>query len=86
MWTKLFQSWKPVNSAEIIQEQVTLDKVLRPLVAYNVCECLLIRNVQAFNKAAEEVKNLKKTPSDDEMLQIYSLFKQATVGDCNTSR
>nr|KAG5700616.1 hypothetical protein BaRGS_015446 [Batillaria attramentaria] len=40
----------------------------------------------AFNKAAEEVKNLKTKPSDQEMLDVYSLFKQATVGDVNTSR
>ncbi|XP_067648820.1 acyl-CoA-binding protein-like isoform X2 [Haliotis asinina] len=39
-----------------------------------------------FNKAAEEVKNLKSKPSDDEMLEIYALYKQATVGDCNTPK
>ncbi|XP_048861994.1 acyl-CoA-binding protein [Brienomyrus brachyistius] len=39
-----------------------------------------------FDKAAEEVKNLKEKPNDEEMLEIYSLFKQATVGDVNTSR
>ncbi|XP_054603165.1 acyl-CoA-binding protein isoform X1 [Nothobranchius furzeri] len=37
-----------------------------------------------FDTAAAEVKQLKAKPSDDEMLQIYSLFKQATVGDVNT--
>ncbi|KAM5151942.1 acyl-CoA-binding protein [Mantella aurantiaca] len=39
-----------------------------------------------FEKAAEEVKKLTKTPSDDEMLQTYALYKQATVGDVNTAR
>jgi len=39
-----------------------------------------------FNTAAEEVKKLSKTPSNDEMLKVYSLFKQGTVGDCNTDR
>ncbi|KAL4616622.1 diazepam-binding inhibitor [Arapaima gigas] len=39
-----------------------------------------------FDKAAEEVKQLKAKPADDEMLEIYSLFKQATVGDVNTAR
>jgi len=38
----------------------------------------------AFKKAAEEVKNLTKRPSDDEMLQTYGLYKQATKGDNNT--
>ena len=56
---------------------------------------------EAFNKAAEEAKNLKAKPGNDELLKLYSLFKvldftkntlkyrmnqQATVGDCNTSR
>lgn len=40
----------------------------------------------AFNAAAEEVKNLTKKPADAEMLEIYSLFKQCTVGDCNIAR
>lgn len=37
-----------------------------------------------FDEAAAEVKQLKVKPTDEEMLQIYSLFKQATVGDVNT--
>ncbi|KAM9486705.1 acyl-CoA-binding protein [Clarias gariepinus] len=41
---------------------------------------------EAFKKAAEEVKQLKSKPADAEMLEIYSLFKQATVGDVNTAR
>uniref|UniRef100_F1LD21 Acyl-CoA-binding protein n=1 Tax=Ascaris suum TaxID=6253 RepID=F1LD21_ASCSU len=39
-----------------------------------------------FEEAAAKVKNLKKKPSDDEMLQVYSLYKQATVGDINTPK
>ncbi|XP_053162416.1 acyl-CoA-binding protein [Hemicordylus capensis] len=39
-----------------------------------------------FDKAAEEVKNLKSQPTDPEMLDIYSHFKQASVGDINTER
>lgn len=38
-----------------------------------------------FEKAAADVNNLKSRPSDDELLEIYALYKQATVGDCNTS-
>ncbi|KAH0621340.1 hypothetical protein JD844_022500 [Phrynosoma platyrhinos] len=37
-----------------------------------------------FDKAAEDVKKLKSKPTDEEMLAIYSHFKQATVGDVNT--
>jgi diazepam-binding inhibitor (GABA receptor modulating acyl-CoA-binding protein) len=40
----------------------------------------------AFNKAAEEAKNLKAKPGNDELLKLYSLFKQTTAGDCSTSR
>ena len=40
----------------------------------------------AFNTAAEEVKKLKKSPTDDEKLETYALFKQATVGDVNIDR
>ncbi|XP_043259216.1 acyl-CoA-binding protein-like [Colletes gigas] len=41
---------------------------------------------ERFNKATEEVKGLSSQPSDNDMLDLYSLYKQATVGDCNTQR
>lgn len=39
-----------------------------------------------FDKAAEDVKNLNSKPTDNEMLEVYALYKQATVGDVNTSK
>ncbi|XP_052872102.1 acyl-CoA-binding protein [Anopheles cruzii] len=39
-----------------------------------------------FDKAVENVKVLKSTPSDADLLEIYGLYKQATVGDCNTEK
>uniref|UniRef100_A0A8C9W3S3 Acyl-CoA-binding protein n=1 Tax=Scleropages formosus TaxID=113540 RepID=A0A8C9W3S3_SCLFO len=39
-----------------------------------------------YSKTAEEVKHLKVKPTDAEMLEIYSLYKQTTVGDVNTAR
>jgi len=39
-----------------------------------------------FTKAAENVKKLKTKPTDSEMLELYGLYKQATVGDINTVR
>ncbi|XP_042351253.1 acyl-CoA-binding protein-like [Plectropomus leopardus] len=39
-----------------------------------------------FDTAAAEVKTLTAKPTDEEMLQVYSLFKQASVGDVNTDR
>ena len=41
-----------------------------------------------FDKAAEEVKNLKKKPADDELLKLYGLFKRKygliDLGEKNT--
>ncbi|XP_063068457.1 acyl-CoA-binding protein [Engraulis encrasicolus] len=39
-----------------------------------------------FNRAAEEAKKLKTQPGNDELKEIYALYKQATVGDVNISR
>ena len=39
-----------------------------------------------FEKAAEDVKKLTQRPSNEELLELYGLYKQATVGDCNTDR
>ncbi|XP_038575717.1 acyl-CoA-binding protein [Micropterus salmoides] len=39
-----------------------------------------------FDAAAAEVKQLKAKPTDEDMLQVYALFKQASVGDVNTGR
>ncbi|KAJ8954572.1 hypothetical protein NQ314_007071 [Rhamnusium bicolor] len=45
-----------------------------------------IINTQRFNQAAQNVKNLKGKPSDEDLLEIYALFKQGSVGDVNTER
>jgi len=39
-----------------------------------------------FNNAAEQVKNLSKKPTNDELLNLYGLYKQATVGDNYTAK
>lgn len=41
-----------------------------------------------FEAAAAAIKewNPSKAPSNNDKLNLYSYFKQATVGDCNTSR
>ncbi|XP_065522541.1 acyl-CoA-binding domain-containing protein 7 [Lathamus discolor] len=36
-----------------------------------------------FNAAAEDVKKLKTRPTDEELKELYGLYKQATVGDTN---
>ena len=37
-------------------------------------------------EAAERLKTLTERPSNDEFLNLYGLFKQATVGDNKTSK
>jgi acyl-CoA-binding protein len=36
-----------------------------------------------FDQAVEESKSLPDRPSNDSLLQLYSLYKQATTGDVN---
>lgn len=39
-----------------------------------------------FATASEKAKNFSKKPSNDEFLEFYGLFKQATAGDCNVDK
>lgn len=39
-----------------------------------------------FARAQEDVKTLTKRPSDQQFLDLYGLFKQATEGDNHTSK
>merc|ERR1712154_91299 len=40
-----------------------------------------------FQTAVDQVSNkINKTLSNEELLEVYALFKQASIGDCNTSR
>ncbi|XP_028607322.1 acyl-CoA-binding domain-containing protein 7 [Podarcis muralis] len=36
-----------------------------------------------FNTVAEKVKKLKTKPTDDELKELYGLYKQSTVGNIN---
>ncbi|KOB77696.1 Diazepam binding inhibitor-like protein, partial [Operophtera brumata] len=38
---------------------------------------------EQFDSAALSVKKLKSLPSDNDLLELYGLFKQATVGDAD---
>ena len=40
-------------------------------------------NSEEFLLAANIVKKLKETPNSEELLELYGLYKQATVGDNN---
>ncbi|KAJ8144159.1 hypothetical protein OXX80_001164 [Metschnikowia pulcherrima] len=39
-----------------------------------------------FTAKAEAVNSLTKRPSDDELLSLYGLYKQATAGDNTTPK
>ncbi|KAF9974341.1 Acyl-CoA-binding domain-containing protein 1 [Actinomortierella ambigua] len=39
-----------------------------------------------FEAAAERVQAFTTKPNNDELLEIYALYKQATVGDNTTAR
>lgn len=41
---------------------------------------------QSFELAVNVVSNLKKKPSDNELLDAYKYFKQAKYGDNNTKQ
>lgn len=37
-----------------------------------------------FLEAAEKVKTLSERPDNKTLLKLYGLYKQATIGNCNT--
>jgi diazepam-binding inhibitor (GABA receptor modulating acyl-CoA-binding protein) len=39
---------------------------------------------QEFEQAAADSKTLSEKPSNDVLLQLYSLYKQGSIGDVNT--
>jgi diazepam-binding inhibitor (GABA receptor modulator, acyl-CoA-binding protein) len=41
---------------------------------------------QEFDRAVEESKILTQRPSNEELLQLYALYKQATEGDITGER
>ena len=41
---------------------------------------------KAFTAAAADAKTLPKRPSNDQLLELYALYKQATDGDAVGSR
>ncbi|XP_034553328.1 acyl-CoA-binding domain-containing protein 7 [Notolabrus celidotus] len=43
-------------------------------------------NQAEFEKMAEDVKKVKTRPTDQELLDLYGLYKQSVVGDINTER
>lgn len=42
--------------------------------------------IEQFEDAQKRIKTRKEAPSNDQLLELYSLFKQGTVGDATGSR
>ncbi len=45
-----------------------------------------MREQDEFAEAQERVKKLSRRPSNERLLELYALFKQATAGDATGSR
>lgn len=43
-------------------------------------------NSPEFLKAAADIKTLEVRPTNEELLELYGYYKQATEGDCSTAR
>ena len=43
----------------------------------------MIENSNEFKLAANTIKKIKVKPNDTELSELYSLYKQATIGDIN---
>jgi len=43
-------------------------------------------NSPEFTAAAASAKAFTKRPTDQELLELYGFYKQATMGDCSTDR
>ncbi|KAK8399886.1 hypothetical protein O3P69_002938 [Scylla paramamosain] len=58
----------------------------RVLLAHHHHLIFIMSLEEKFNEAAENVKKLKTQPNDEELKELYGLYKQVTVGDINTER
>lgn len=52
----------------------------------NLAHCTHGFYAQAFEQAAKEVHELTSKPSNDDLLKLYALYKQATIGDNETCK
>jgi len=53
---------------------------------FNLTNYFLYKNPKNFDEACKMMKNFTTTPSHNDGMQLYGLFKQATLGDCNQSK
>ncbi|XP_075683768.1 LOW QUALITY PROTEIN: acyl-CoA-binding domain-containing protein 7 [Rhinoderma darwinii] len=72
---------EPGGALTHIRETAELQLIVR--VAAELSPAPTMSPQADFDKAAEDIKKLKTKPTDDEMKEIYGLYKQSTVGDIN---
>jgi acyl-CoA-binding protein len=46
----------------------------------------MVKLESAFEKAYRDVQTLKRRPSNEDLLELYGCYKQATTGDVSGSR
>ena len=64
-----------------------LMRATQPVVPFLVSSRLLGSSSQGdFESAQERVKQLSKDPGNVAKLKLYALFKQATLGTCDTQK
>ena len=57
------------------------------LLILHISEHIRMGLEEDFAAAAEDIgNNVNKTLTDDELKEVYALYKQGTIGDINTSR
>jgi diazepam-binding inhibitor (GABA receptor modulator, acyl-CoA-binding protein) len=59
---------------------------LQNTIYKNQKSCAFLFSKMGFEEAAEAAKNLPVKPSNDDLLFLYSHYKQATVGNNGTTR
>ncbi|KAK2910245.1 hypothetical protein Q8A73_007960 [Channa argus] len=76
-----------LSLAKVFIDQLQLRKSARPNRRNRSQGCIREMSLQKeFEKIAEDVKKVKTRPTDQELLDMYGLYKQALIGDINTDR
>ncbi|KAI1717978.1 acyl coA binding protein domain-containing protein [Ditylenchus destructor] len=74
------------NTPHIEKKKFLFSVVFAFSTNFHFTSIILLQIMVTFEEAAEQAKKLKQTPSNEEMLELYAFYKQATVGDNNTDK
>ncbi|KAJ8277026.1 hypothetical protein GJAV_G00070630 [Gymnothorax javanicus] len=78
--SSLFSTWRCAKSSRLIQG------FRIPVAQLHRTGSVMGATVEDFNHAKAQLNTLKKDPGNEVKLKIYGLFKQATLGPCNTPK